>query len=507
MSGRSERRGGTRMSRDAGCRRSRSTPRRRTLRLWPHILGAQSFLALAVLTGCSGNPPLTDDLDADDRVDHVELALADYHRMGFLTGTPDFPVVGRVVVFRGPADSAYVALTASMSPSALRFAREGSLFAGSYQVLLAVTSGPDTVLRMNRREVVRVEDFTETASQDELIFFQRFVTLPTGSYDLAFTLRELTTRDEATRTFHVEVPPFGGPGGNISTPILALRALPRQAYAQYPPLIIAPRSTAAASRQPPFLVVEIYDEVSDTLSLKVSQDGELMWQQVLEPQVATGPDPGPRTVLTTLPIAHIPPGLAELTVATEDGVQTRAPLLLALDVEWAFAEWEKVVEHLVYAMSSDSLERWKDATVAQRAELWSTFWRETDLDPETPRNEFLGRYFDRMTEAEARFPEPGIPGWRTHRGRAHVQLGQPDHVLLRGGGQTGEPRRIEWIYDESVPFRILLRFVDQSEFGVFRLDSGSRLVLRDAFQRLRELERSGEWVDERDNRHEDVEGS
>jgi hypothetical protein len=184
--------------------------------------------AIALGASCSSTPP-PEDIDGGG-VSHAEQALADYGRMGFLTGTPDFPVIGRVVAFRGPGDSAYVAVLASMSPKALRFARERALFAASYQVLATAVSGTDTVRRMNRREIVRLEDFAETASDDERIFFQRFMTLPSGSYEITLTVRELASRDQASRAFQVEVPPFGEPGGRITDPIVALRAVARQAY-------------------------------------------------------------------------------------------------------------------------------------------------------------------------------------------------------------------------------------------------------------------------------------
>jgi GWxTD domain-containing protein len=458
------------------------------------ILIVVSCLALA----CSSNPP-PEDVDGGG-VSHLEQALADFNRMGLLAGPPDFPVVGRVITFRGPADSAYVVLAASMPPAALRFAREGGLFSGSYQVLATAVTGADTVLRLNRREMVRLEDFTETASDEERIFFQRFITLPPGSYELTLTLRELTTRDEATRRFAVEVARFDEPVGRISDPVVALRAVPRQAYRQHPPVIVSPRSTATASREPPLLLVEVYDDVSDTLTLRVAGDGVVLWEQVLIPVATTGAgaEDAPRTVLTPLPIARIPPGLAKLTVVTEDGIETHAPVLLALDDEWAFAEWGRVVEHLAHAMPSDSLELWEDAPPAERARLWAAFWDATDLDPATPRNEFLRRHFDRMSEADDRYPEPGIPGWRTDRGRTYVQLGGADREVLRGGAQTGEPRQIEWMYAESLPFEVQLHFVDESDFGIFRLEPSSRLVLHDSVQRLRELEISGEWVDGRE---------
>jgi GWxTD domain-containing protein len=393
-----------------------------------------------------------------------------------------------------------------MAPQALRFAREHGLFTASYQVLAAAVSGADTVRRMNRREIVRLEDFAETASSEERVFFQRFMTLPPGSYEISFTLRELSSRDQATRIFQVEVPPFGEPGGRITEPVVALRAVARQAYAQRPPLIISPRSTAAASREPPFLVVEVYDNVSDTLTLRVTDEGLLLWEQVLVPESPAGPEAAPRTVLTRLPVSRIPPGLAELTVATEDGITTNAPLLLALDDVWAFAEWHDVVEHLAYAIHSDSIDHWVEAELPDRASLWAAFWERTDLDPATPRNEFLGRYFDRMSRAEDQYGEPGIPGWRTDRGRSYVQLGRADREIIRGGGESGEPYQIEWHYDESLPFEVVLRYVELNNFGVFRLDQRSHLVLRDASRRLAERERSGEWIDERDTESDEDEG-
>jgi hypothetical protein len=119
---------------------------------------ATLVMTLGLGIACASGPPAPEDIDGGG-VSHIEQALADYCRMGFLTGTPDFPVIGRVATFRGPGDSAYVALAASMAPQALRFAREHGLFTASYQVLAAAVSGADTVRRMNRREIVRLEDF------------------------------------------------------------------------------------------------------------------------------------------------------------------------------------------------------------------------------------------------------------------------------------------------------------------------------------------------------------
>jgi len=478
--------------------RSDRTPRRRS----PGIAFACALVAAAA---CASNPPSPEDIDGGG-VSHIERTLADYDRMGFLTGTPDFPVIGRVLAFRGPGDSAYVAVAASMSPAALHFARDQGLFAARYQVLAAAVSGADTVGRMDRRETVRIEDFAETVSDEERVFFQRFMTLPPGSYELTVTVRELTSRDQATRAFQVRVPPRGASEGRMTEPVVALRAVPRRSYRQYPPLIVSPRATVAASREPPSLVVEVYAESVDSLALRVTEGGDVLWEQELQPRPAEGGEAAPRTVLTALPLSRIPPGLADLTVSTAEGLESSSPLLVALDDVWAFAEWNEVVEHLTYALDSDSVDIWLETSLQDRARLWTAFWEATDLDPETLRNEFLARYFDRMSMADHRYEEPGLPGWRSDRGRAYVMLGRADEEIAGGGGETGEPRYIEWRYDESLPFKVALHYVDVNDFGVYRLDPRSRIVLRDAARRLAELERSGEWTDPRDGPEEDDEG-
>ena len=143
------------------------------------------------------------------RVQHVVLALDGYRDRGFLAGTIEFPVVGRLILLQGPADSAWLGFAASMSPAALRFSKDGDLYAARYQVRLRAVAGSDTAVSWNRRETVRVDDFPETVSREERVFFQQFVTLPPGSYDVDVALRELTSRREVQQAFAVTWPPEG----------------------------------------------------------------------------------------------------------------------------------------------------------------------------------------------------------------------------------------------------------------------------------------------------------
>jgi GWxTD domain-containing protein len=153
-----------------------------------------------------------------------------------------------------------------------------------------------------------------------------------------------------------------------------------------------------------------------------------------------------------------------------------------------FPSWEKSLAHLAYALDPDTLEAWKTAVPGEQAASWRRFQEKTDPDPETPANEFLARYFDRMGLANDRFDEPGRAGWETDRGEVLVKLGEPRRQRFIRPERQNEVPRIEWEYDESLPSPALIVFEDASEFGVFVMTSRSRAVLR---RLVRELAEAG----------------
>ncbi len=445
------------------------------------------WLALAT-SGCAGG---NSDLVGPStvRMQHVALALDGYRERGFLAGTIEFPVVGRLVLLQGPADSAWLGFAASMSPSALRFSKDGDLYAARYQVRLRAVAGEDTVVSWNRRETVRLDDFPETVSREERVFFQQFSILPPGRYEVQVTLRELTSRREVQREFPVTWPPEGETGGLLSEPQPAFHAAAREAFDQSPPMLVAPRATVSAGREPLLLVVEDGSDEAGLLIVEVlaeEDSGTALWRDSVH--VVRSPH-GPATAIGPLPQRRVPPGLVRLRVWRPDSPRMlrETALLVTLDDEWAFPDFASAVEHLVYAVSPDTMDMWLVAGPVDRARMWEQFWDETDPDPSTLPNEFLRQYFDRMSAANDRYPEPDIPGWRTDRGRAFVQLGPPDQVIAQRPNRPGEWPEIEWLYDEALPFHVRLIFQDSGGSGVYSLDKRSRTTLEGAARRLRSI--------------------
>lgn len=393
-------------------------------------------------------------------------------------------MVGRALVLPGPADSALVGFAASMPPSALSFARDGDYVAARYQVTLTLRNGSDTLRRIDRREIVRVADFAETTSREPRILFQLFFTAPAGEVTLDARVRGLTTRLEASRSFTIRT------GGSLAPPLIARRAEPRTSFAEPPDVLLYARHTPVVTAPEAVALIEDGSGRAGALRVSVVHAGTLIWEDSVELVAAEG---GPASALAVLPVHLLPPGPAALRVERgRDGTETATPLYIGLSPEWALPTWEAATERLVYALSPDQVEAWQAVDPGARVDLWRRFQRRTDPDPTTAANEYLVRYFERMSTANDRFDEPGRAGWETDRGEVLVKLGEPDGERFIRPERQGEVPRIEWAYEESVPAPALIVFEDNSDFGVFMITPRSRLILRRVADAVAEREGRGE---------------
>ena len=99
----------------------------------------------------------------------------------------------------------------------------------------------------------------------------------------------------------------------------------------------------------------------------------------------------------------------------------------------------------------------------------------------TPENEALNAYFSRIAQANQRFTDEGVPGWRTDRGEVYVNLGAPDEVVENTPGTTAN-RILRWTY---IDLRLELFFRDESGFGRLRLLPSSRADYERTLNRVR----------------------
>jgi GWxTD domain-containing protein len=399
-----------------------------------------------------------------------------YQRLGRLAAGDPLPFVGTVAFAGAPADSVVAVLGLSLENRVLAFQREGNVFAARYRVTISFQREGTRSVDLTREEVVRVPTFQETQRADESILFQQVLRMTPGTYKVTATVRDASSTSESRATGDFTAPSFAP--GSISAPILVYQATGRGNLAEPLSLVLNPRGAVGYGSDtllayiegygfsaPTTVPFEVHDEqqhvvYSDSLHFRGGR-------QVESQVVRVAPD-------------SISLGELRLVVGSGKGERT-ASALVSFTQAWVVTNFDEMLDLLRYFGQDERLNAMRKAPASERSRLWREFYTATDPDPATPENEALNRYFSRVSAANTRFTDEGIPGWRTDRGEVLISLGNPDEVIENTPG-TSDRRVIRWTYTN---YRLDLYFQDETGFGRLRLTSGSRAEYERVLTRLR----------------------
>jgi GWxTD domain-containing protein len=450
----------------------------------------QVVLTALIVTGCASGPgagpppaqpPAPETVTSTGRVPRQPDAVALYRRMGLLAEAGETPFVGSLSFFAGQQDSTSIVLAVSLANRALRFRAEGDRYRAAYDVAIEVRSGTELVQEHRSREVVRVLAFRETTRDDESVLFRQVMTLAPGTYELRLTVRDENAARGSAVEATIGVPQFVD--GAVSSPVPIYEARPREQLSAPPYILPTPRSTAVFGRD---TVIMIYAEgygSGDAFPVHVhvhaDESNTLLWSDTVS--LARRGDHFSATF--PIPVARLGVGVMTLGATAPTARDTvRIPLFVAFGESLPVATFAQMLDYLRYYVSAGRLEAMRNASVEERAELWSAFLRETDPVPQTQPHEGLRDYFGRISQANNSFREEGLPGWLTDRGRVMVALGQPDQVFeptMSDMGQRG--RTLLWEYREH---RLQVVFIDQSGFGRWRMTISSDSEFESVVRRI-----------------------
>ena len=174
--------------------------------------------------------------------------------------------------------------------------------------------------------------------------------------------------------------------------------------------------------------------------------------------------------------------LGELRLVVGQGNHERSvSALVSFTQAWVVTNFDEMLDLLRYFGHGDQISAMRKAPESQRARLWRQFYAATDPNPVTPENEALNQYFGRIAQANQRFTDEGVAGWRTDRGEVFINLGPPDEVVENTPGTTAD-RVVRWSY---INYRLDLYFRDESGFGRLRLVPASRADYEQTASRVR----------------------
>jgi len=96
------------------------------------------------------------------------------------------------------------------------------------------------------------------------------------------------------------------------------------------------------------------------------------------------------------------------------------------------------------------------------------FWAKKDENPETPQNETMIKYFQRVDYANKHFTNLlQKQGWKTDFGRVYITYGKPDEIERFPSSSNMKPYEI-WKYN-SIEGGVIFVFGDETGYGDYRL--------------------------------------
>ena len=399
-----------------------------------------------------------------------------YQRLGRLAADQPLPFVGTVAFAGGPADSVIGLFGLSLENRALAFQREGNVFVARYRVSLSFKREGAPSVDVAREEIVRVPTFQETQRADESILFQQVLRLTPGTYHVSATVRDVGSTSESHAQADYTAPSFVA--GTTSGPILAYQATGRGTRTDPFNLVLNPRGSVGYGSDTLLAYIEGYDFAKPTtVPFKVVDE-----QQNVVHQNELHFRGGHAVESQVVRLSPDSVALGELKLIVGEGeTERKVSALVSFTNAWVVTNFDEMLDLLRFFGHDEEVNALRMAPESERARMWREFYTSTDPNTATPENEALNSYFTRIAQANQRFNDEGVPGWRTDRGEVYVNLGPPDEVVENTPGTTAN-RILRWSY---INLRLELFFRDESGFGRLRLLPTSRADYERTLARLR----------------------
>lgn len=401
--------------------------------------------------------------------------------MGLLARGAPMPFVGNVAFMATPTkDSTNVIVAVTIANGNLTFGRETDRFRAGYTVTITLRNGAETVKQIEAHESVLVASFKEVSRLDESVIYQELLTIKPGRYNLMVNVRDDGSSKNGSDDVTLLVPALGD--GSLSTPVAFARVTQRISVDSLPRVVTNPAATATFGRDSLVgLYLEGYSSSAGArLPLNIAvhtEAGSLLFGDTVSLVHRSDLYSG----VLYIPVARTGIGPVVVSVwRTGTGDTTRVPLFIGFGPDVPVASYDEMLDYLKWYTTPAKIKALRDTAPALRADAWAGFVR--DNAARTGGAEELRDYFKRLSEANTRFHEEGIPGWMTDRGKVLLGLGEPDQVYEQGttAVPTQQLHSMIWEY-RNLQQQIV--FNEQQEFGHWRLTNSSAIAFEAAWRR------------------------
>lgn len=375
----------------------------------------------------------------------------------------------------GEAEKARIDLYVQIPHTAIRFTKEGDQFFGRYDVTLSVfTPSEQLVLEQNWSRDVRLDNFARTTSNRFYSLTQRSVDLNPGQYQLLVQVRDFESQKTSQIRRAIIVTDFNRDSVSMSDIMLVNRLSTDGERRSIVPIV---SGNVAQQTEGFFTFFEVYnrakaDSVELTVRVRTMKNEEVFRHVQVE---------GTQEFSTQAFVRIDPPSLSTgtyvLTVDARtihgsdgpaDSVSAQTSRTFSVrtdDMPAAIMDLNKAVDQLLYIARDNELRYIRDAeTEEERRKRFLEFWSKRDPDPQTPRNELMEEYYQRVEHANKNFTHY-LEGWRTDMGMVFIRFGSPENIERHPFDQNAKPYEVWYYYQLNRQFV----FVDETGFGDYRL--------------------------------------
>jgi GWxTD domain-containing protein len=128
---------------------------------------------------------------------------------------------------------------------------------------------------------------------------------------------------------------------------------------------------------------------------------------------------------------------------------------------------ELAIPPLKYIISQEEWDALEDMSDDELSAWLKDFWQKRDPDPNSPLNEIMVEFYDRVFQANKKYAGKYEEGWTTDRGKSLILYGEPDHIEAYRYKLKSKPYEI-WYYQSE---NKKLIFIDVDEDDTYPLMS------------------------------------
>lgn len=376
--------------------------------------------------------------------------------------------------YRGPdPQSSSIEFFIQIPYEGLSFVRSGNTYLARFETIVSLYDEEQKLLNEKTwMEELSVENFAQTTSGTLYRLSQRTMDVAPGNYRIAIQVRDKETGKGTTLWRQLKVTDYSKDSLSLSDVMLVNRLSTSGEKVTVVPNITGYFTDLSNGF---FLFAEIYNRTAlDSVKLRWH-----IFNQKREPVYADSRmeklNQGRQQAFFRIGSLNLPAGtyLALIEAVMADSSVEAAPLgatertfgVRHSELPFTITDVEKAIEQLRYVATPDEMEYIEDAdSTQQRLDRFLEFWRKRDPDPQSPRNELMEEYYDRVAYANKHFSSY-IEGWKSDMGMVFIRFGAPENIDRHPFDTDSKPYEVWYYYQLNRKFI----FEDLTGFGDYRL--------------------------------------